>query len=116
MNNGRPEATRVRGLAYRLRRCPFTLLGIGTLILWLLAVAGIFFPTGAAFRVVIIPVHLTRVLIVGVELLIWQRNAPRVLDMITVPLLLTPYVLLDLLVRWLWNFRRSRQEQPTRTP
>lgn len=106
----------VSAVLRRLSSWPFTVVGIVTLTLWLLAVSGVFYPTGAAFQVLIIPVHLMQTLVVALEVLFWGPHVPRAVDravdIITMPLLLAPYVLLDLLISRLRDRMIRRRSAP----
>ncbi|MFQ6046032.1 MAG: hypothetical protein ACE5PT_06700 [Gemmatimonadales bacterium] len=88
-----------------LGRFPFTVIGIATLALFPVAEARIF--PQEVFRLLVLPVYLMRFLIVALEVAIWgPGGGPRILDSLTLPLLLAPYVVLDLSVEFLLRGRR----------
>lgn len=90
-------------------RWTFTLLGTATLVHWVLVNTGVS-PGGPVFRVVVLPMYAMGLLIAAAKVAIWgapTNSAPDSLSQIlTIPLLLTPYVLLDLIVRWLSHFTK----------
>ena len=81
------------------RRWPFTLLGFAALIAWGLAETHVI-SDGLVVRALIGPAYLMRLFVVAVGVAIWGPQLPAAVDLGTIPLLLTPYFLLDLLVGW----------------
>jgi len=95
---------RAANLVKQLRRWPFTVIGVLTLAIAVVAEMGIVQSESFLrfLRVLIIPVYVARLLVVAVEVLIWgagPTGPPRFIDVLTLPLLLVPYLFVDLLVR-----------------
>jgi hypothetical protein len=81
-----------------LRRWPVTLVGVGVVTLWMLMATGVLHANDVP-RVLRVPVYLTRLPFILVEGAMWGAEvttAQRVIDFLAMPLMLAPYIMLDL--------------------
>ncbi len=79
-------------------RWPFTIVGVLTVGYVVLAAVGVVHP-GSVFRVLILPMYIMRLGIVAIEMWIWNSGPPRWIDVMILPLLFSPYILVDRLLQ-----------------
>jgi len=93
----------LKSLVRELLRWPFTLFGIFSLAMGLLVALGIIHHVGPRLPVYLIPLYVMQLGILGLEGMVLGAGPPppRVVHLLTLPILLAPYLLLDLLLRWL---------------